>query len=356
MLARRLSAIPGEGHNPLTAENGAGILTRMRFSALLLFGALGLVACKRHPAPESSAEPPPPAATPSGPSAATPPGPSAAAQAAHPGVGEPVHADVGKHMGIHQPKHVAHDPATDEPVVHKLRDLYQEDQTFANLFSSAGKSEICGPTSMSNVLLYLKHDHKPPFPKLFGHMKEGSEAKPIVEKMFQLCHTNKNSGTSAVDLKSCAEAAMKEAGYQPLVLRVDGPRSDVPAQQKPIGPAELRAEARSEWKPGAAPERSDRAAVLLFGWYHRGTYKRTGGHFVALAGYDAKHDTTVYVTNPLIKDYPKDQVYSKVALERAPKKTGDLPAEGMWQTEHLFGDNSNVIAVLEEMISALPKP
>ncbi len=270
--------------------------------------------------------------------------------------GQPVHSDVGQHKGIHAPRHVAHDPATDQPVVHPMRDLYQEDQTFANLFSTGGKSEICGPTAMTNVLLYLKDQHSPRFPRLFGSMPEGGEAKPIVEKMFQLCHTNKNTGTSAGNLKSCAEQAIKEAGYQPLVLRHQGATAEDASLRKPIGPADLRAEAQTQWKPGESVDRSDRAAVLLFGWYHRGTYKRTGGHFVALAGYDAKHPTTVYVTNPLIKDYPRNHVYSKVVLEKVPRKTGDLRLDGMWQTEHLFGDNTNVIAVLEDMVSALPKP
>jgi hypothetical protein len=256
---------------------------------------------------------------------------------------EPKHTDWGAHRAIYEPRHVAHDPATDHPAVHALRDLYQEDQTFANLFSSTGQSEICGPTSMSNVLLYLKHNHSPAFPKLFNHVKDGGMARPVVEEMFRMCHTNRNTGTGSGDLKSCAAAALKMGGYEPQVLRDVGAFSDEAPLKRVVTPADLRAE-------------GDRATVLLFGWYHRGTYKRNGGHFVALAGHDEKQANVAYVTNPLIKNYPKDHVYSKVVLEEIKGKPGGVPLAGMWQTEHLFGDSAGVIAVLEDMVSVLPRP
>jgi hypothetical protein len=251
---------------------------------------------------------------------------------------------------------VASVAGSDQPVVHKLRDLYQEDQTFANLFSSSGQSEICGPTSLTNVLLYLKHEHGPTFPKLFPNMSEGNDAKPIVESMFRLCHTDKNTGTTSAALASCAGTAVKQAGYQSLVFRHAGAYATEASLKKAIGPADLRADAQTSWKQGEPVDHSDRATVIMWGWYQRGTYKRTGGHFVALAGYDTKNTETVYVTNPLINNYPKDAVYSKVVLQRIARKTGDLPLEGMWQTEHLFGDTTGIIAVLEDTISVLPRP
>jgi len=263
-------------------------------------------------------------------------------------------------VGVHDapvPRHIAHDPGNDKPIVHPLRDLYQEDQHFSNLFGTGGKSEICGPTTMSNVLLYLKHQHTPAFGKLLGHIKDSDHnAHDAVEAMFKLCHTDKNTGTSAGQLKSCAETAFKQAGYASLILKDEGVFASEASLRHPLSPADLRAEAQSTWKPGAPPEHSDHGAVVMFGWYDRKTYKRNGGHFVALAGYDGKNPNVAYVTNPLINNYPKDHVYSKIILEKVADKKGDLGAAGMWQTEHLFGDNTNVIAVLEEMVSVLPKP
>jgi hypothetical protein len=57
------------------------------------------------------------------------------------------------------------------------------------------------------------------------------------------------------------------------------------------------------------------------------------------------------VTNPLV-NYPKGEWYSKLVLERAPD--AKAPHKGMWQTQHLFGDNSHVIAVLEDAVVVLP--
>jgi hypothetical protein len=314
--------------------------------SLAVLGALALAACKGRatgaPAPTAS----PPHAGSAVPSVVS--APPATAQS-HAGGGNDLRHD------LHPVRHVPHDPATDKPVVHPLRDLYQQDRHFANIFSKSGQSEICGPTALSNVLIYLKHQHAPAYGKLLGHIKDSDQnAHDVVEEMFKLCHTDKNSGTSANQLKSCAGATLQKSGYSALVLKDAGVWAGEGALKRPLGPAELRAEAKSSWKAGDPPDRSDRGAVLLFGWYDRKTYKRDGGHFVALAGYDEKNPSVVYVTNPLIKDYPKDHVYSKVLLERVDKK-GALPAAGMWETQHLFGDSASVIAVLEEMVAVLPK-
>jgi hypothetical protein len=314
-----------------------------------MFVAITIAACNRSPAPSGGPAPTRAAPAQSG----GEPAPGGAGPA--PGGGAPAASGICQHRGVRTPRHVAPD-ATDQPVVHPLRDLYQEDQTFANLFSSSGQSEICGPTSLTNVLLYLRNAHAPTYPKLFGNTPEGGEAKPIVESMFRLCHTDKSTGTSSAQLVSCASAAVKQAGYQVLILRDAGAWAQEASLKKAIGPSDLRAEAQNTWKQGEPADRADRATVLLFGWYDRSTYKRTGGHFVALAGYDAKHGETVYVTNPLINNYPKDRVYSKVVLEHIPQKKGDLPLPGMWQTEHLFGDTTGIIAVLEDAVSVLPKP
>jgi hypothetical protein len=265
--------------------------------------------------------------------------------------GAPARASVGARAHVPPPRHVAHD-ASDKPVVHAMRDLYQEDQSFANLFAADGSSEICGPTAMSNVLLYLKHEHGPTFPKLLGDMKDSDrDAHDVVEYMFRSCHTSKSAGTTSAQLQSCTRAELRISGYEPLVAQARGAWPE----KKALGPEDLRAESKSEWHAGDPVGKSDRGAILLFGWYDKKTYRREGGHFVVLAGYDADQTRVVYVTNPLIKDYPKDHVYSKVVLEPVAKKTGDLPVAGMWQTEHLFGEGSGEVAVLEDMVIVLPK-
>jgi hypothetical protein len=253
---------------------------------------------------------------------------------------QPARVSIGQRTHVPAPRHIAAD-STDKPVVHQMRDLYQEDQSFANLFAKDGSSEICGPTAMSNVLLYMKHAHSPTFPKLLSNINDSDQnAHDVVEHMFETCHTSKSEGTGSMQLQGCARSEIKNAGYEIGETKAHGAFPE----GKAITPNEARDEAKA-----------DHGVILMFGWYDRKTYKRDGGHYVALAGYDAEKIRVLYVTNPLIKDYPKDHVYSKVVLEPVAKKKGDLRADGMWQTEHLFGEGSGEVAVLEDMIVVLPK-
>jgi hypothetical protein len=287
-----------------------------------------LPACKDNPPPDPT---PPPSAAPT--HAAT-----HAATAAPPPTAAAVEGPVDP--ASMQPKHVPHD-ANDHPVVMSLRDLYQSDKEFSKLFAANGKSEICGPTALSNALLYLKHDHKPPFPKLFGHVKDSdTNAHNVVEEMFKLCKTDKDKGSNATRMKDCAQEVLDKGGYKVAVLQL------IESDRRTGTPPTL------EQVREAAKEKH--ATILTFAWFDKAKHTRTGGHWVALAGYDAKETNTIYVTNPLIKDYPKDHVYSKVVLSKVTKKDGDFNPNEQWETEHLFG-GSKYIAVLESMLTVLPK-
>src|SRR5262249_3402164 len=107
--------------------------------------------------------------------------------------------------------------------------------------------------------------------------------------------------------------------------------------------------------PGQDVSKSDRGVVVLFGWYKRKNgVRRSGGHFVALAGDDEKDPSTFYVSNPLI-DYSKESVpCSKMVVEQAAADRTDVPAKGMWLTEQLSADSSGYVAVLENVVTVLP--
>ncbi len=316
----------GAPHREVTAParrvNGARDMRLLRVllpAALLCLATPGCKSEPTHASPSATADahpaPPPPAHT---------GGPTPAASAAQPD--EPLEA-----------MHVAADPSKDHPVVEELRDLYQEDKEFSNLFSSKGKSMLCGPTALTNVFLYLKHRHKPPFPKLLAHIKDSDKnAHAAVEDMFKVCHGSKDGGTGSAQLTDCARTVIEKAGYTAVIVTEGG--------TKPLPtPDELRAEAKAQ-----------HATVLNFGWFNKNTGTKRGGHWVALAGYDAKDPNVFYVTNPLVKTYPKDAPYSKIVLEKVTKKAGDLPTGNAWQTEHMIG-GEKAIAVLEGMISAFPR-
>jgi len=195
---------------------------------------------------------------------------------------------------------------------------------------------------MSNALLFLKHHHKPAFPKLFAHVKDSDkDAKPVIEELFKLCKTDPDKGTVPGEMKACVTEVIEKAGYKVDKFEVitSGGKEGVPPTLE-----QVRAAAKAE-----------RATIVSFGWYNKETHKRKGGHFVTLAGYDAKADNVIYVTNPLVKDYPKDAVYSKVVLRKVTgKKDGDLSDHEVWETDHLFG-NDKAFAVLESLISVIPK-
>lgn len=109
-------------------------------------------------------------------------------------------------------RYLAHDPSKDKPIVRPLRDLYQADRKFSTLFAKDGHSELCGPTALSNVLLYMKHTHQPQFPKLLDHIEDTDKnAHDVVEYMFRTCHANGEIGSSSKQLQHCAGHVVKSA-------------------------------------------------------------------------------------------------------------------------------------------------
>jgi hypothetical protein len=247
--------------------------------------------------------------------------------------------------------------AFDSPHVRPVANVYQLDQKYSDLFSWDGKSEICGPSALADVMLYLKRGHAPPFPALLDHerLRAGYGENQIVHKLFTLCGTSSDNGTSPLTLRGCARQVIVDSGYPIADVSAQGVFSDEPARKKVLTPADLRRLLISSWAPDQDVTTSDRGVVLMFGWYSRanGDHRR-GGHFVALAGYDEKDPNTFYVSNPLI-DYSKEAVpYSKIVLEPVAADRKDLPSAGMWQTEQLLADSSGVVGVLEMANTVLP--
>jgi hypothetical protein len=242
----------------------------------------------------------------------------------------------------------------DELYVHPLASIYQNDQSLADLFASNGASEICGPSALAEVLLYLKHNHLPQYPALFeNELPAGYKNSDVVHKLFNLCGTNRDTGTNTIQLRACAAKAVDDATYPQAILYVQGAWSRDDGHGAPIAPLHLRQVSTTNYSDGSDPATADRAVVLLFGWYTRDTYQRVGGHFVALAGFDEHDSSAFYVTNPLI-DYGEGMPFSKLILEPVSADAKGVPIPNMYQTEHLFGDSAGIVAVLENMTVVLP--
>ena len=238
----------------------------------------------------------------------------------------------------------------DKPVVHPMLNFYQEDRRFSNLFSTSGDSMLCGPTSLANILVYLKYNHNPKYPDIFktdeNKMKNNGDWVPF---LYDICKTDKDRGTTIYNLESCAILGVEQGGYKASNVFIRGCHSDIDKQRFAPTPEDLRAFSK------ASP---DRGCVLLFGWYSKvkdasgnWIYQRNGGHYVALAGYDAIRKHVFYVSNPLV-DYQQDAImYSKIVLKELPGNV-QAPDNVKWYTDDLIGGN---FAILEDILVVLPK-
>lgn len=239
--------------------------------------------------------------------------------------------------------------ATDKPVVHPLIDFYQFAKDFEDLFSKSGRSMLCAPSSLANVLVYLKVNHVPKFEKIGAkHDQQLKTNGDWVDWLFKLCRTDKETGTYAYDMEDAAKTMIAEGGYGTDNIFLKGYWSTNKKQIMSITPAILKSFS-------AAP---DRGIVVQFGWYsvvnenNKKIYKRNGGHCVALAGYDALNPNIFYVSNPLV-DYSQIYPlrYSKVTLKKLPADV-EAPEDTAWYTDDLIGGN---FAILELILVVLPQ-
>ena len=254
----------------------------------------------------------------------------------------------------------------DHPIVHPMINMFQLDQRYADLFADNGSSQICGATAMANAMVYLRHNHAPAFPRILeDSMGPGSTNADAVRVLFDLCHTSRNNGTLVSDMRDCARTSLEQGDYNTANTFIRGIHSDLSSQRFAPGTGDLRVMSQTSWHAGDDVSRSDRAVVMLFGWYsvnwdagqNAWVYQRNGGHYVTLAGYDAVKSDTFYVSNPLV-DYNAPGFgsirYSKITLEAIPNRA-DLKTpggfQGLWQARDLVGGN---LAVLEDMVISLP--
>jgi hypothetical protein len=266
--------------------------------------------------------------------------------------------EVGKHKDVPKPKHMAAGP-NDHPVIHELYDFYQEDQRFADLFGKGGSSMICGPTSLANVLAFLRYKHDPKYSKILEKSvgdKAGETA--LVDACFKLCHTSKDNGTTCDGEIAGARAALEEGGYPVKDVFWIGVHGGEGANNHAPRPLDVR-----------KISQEGKLAVLCWGWYdiewdgktHEWKYKRLGGHVTALAGYDSVDPLVIYITNPMV-NYQGQKHFSKVYLWPCPTDPGVIvpPVKQIEQSgETITGFESEDVGsglhVLEDMLVISPK-
>ncbi len=287
--------------------------------------------------------------------------------------------DIGVRTNVYPAMHLEADLRIEKPAVIPLLNMYQNDQEhFSALFSSGGKSMICGPAAMANALLYLKCNHEPPYSRILEQsLPDDALNADMIPVLFKHCRTHREGGTVVTDLRTCAVGALKEGAYYDTGdVFIHGIHSST--KRMPPGPAALRFLGSVRGDRAASTIGS--AAVLLFGWYSAKdpdndgifTYSRNSGHFVTLAGYDElekdymradpEKEYTFYVSNPLVdynELYPDSSIrYSRIALEAVPGRDMVRLPPGFkqhlyqaWQTRQLVGGK---LAVLEDIVVVRP--
>lgn len=240
---------------------------------------------------------------------------------------------------------------SDKPMVHQVLDFYQDNKAYEDLFSKKGQSMLCGPASLANALVFLKHYRNPKFEKIAAKhadtLKKNGDYIPL---LFKLCGTDTEEGTSTAQLAFGAKSLVAEGGYGVMQISEQGAWADDKKLVMTLTPQVLK---ELCLKP-------DKAVVLLFGWYgaekdknNQLVFQRNGGHFVFLAGYDGLNSDVFYVSNPLVDYSPLYPLrYSKLTLK---KLAGNIaaPEHMEWYTDDLVGGN---FAILENMLVVLPNP
>lgn len=253
----------------------------------------------------------------------------------------------------------------EQPFIQRMANMYQLDQSDADLFSPTGRSMLCGAASMANALLYLRVNRVPPIDDIAKtSMSPDGSKDDLLRMVFGRCHVSRAKGSTDRQLLDCASDFLDEGGYSRQSTWLHTMWAEIGSVHRVAPqPADLRETIQY-----------NRVAVLLFGWYIANrnpvtgvwAYVRTGGHFVTLSGYDRADDDRVYITNPLI-DYDALGVapVSALVLERvdpdiAFARLSEAPADNLntvrgtkWQTRDL---TFRRIAVLESILVVGPTP
>lgn len=161
-------------------------------------------------------------------------------------------------------------------------------------FLNGGK-DYCGPVAVSDSLVYLGHHG---FPDLLPGC-QGDQAQIDMINELASPHylgTDPNAGTGSASVLRGIEKYVVSCGYQCSTMEYEGwtkmgshEREFVMADRPDLN-----------WmKKGILNPNG--AVWLVVGWYNRagdGQWKRAGGHWVTMVGFDAKDPNTLLIHNP----------------------------------------------------------
>lgn len=174
----------------------------------------------------------------------------------------------------------------DEAVENPVNFAYdQKDSRLADLFSPAGKSELCFPTALAQGLTYLRATGQ--FPNLAIPTVDATDTlidpSQVIRELARLCKTDATNGTSAADAFKCTASIIGAMGYatdQVIMISANAlPNSqELPIQVRPLIVDDIKNYVRAGY-----------AVLLDLGWYKYNeqtrTFMRSNGHFVSVIGF-----------------------------------------------------------------------
>jgi hypothetical protein len=164
--------------------------------------------------------------------------------------------------------------------------INQNDPALSDIFSSAGKSELCFPTSLAEALVDLFAYHAPRFDalQLSGLSANRSSIDPnaLVHQLTTLCKTDLNKGTQELDGLQCVASLISQAGYGLGDTKLISPfdhSANLPVVQRQVTIQDLRSALKSGFP-----------VILETAWFSfdpaTKQWIRRNGHYVSVYGYD----------------------------------------------------------------------
>ena len=200
----------------------------------------------------------------------------------------------------------------------------QNDASLTDLFSSKGKSELCGPTTVANLLANVAFAN-PNFKLNYNPLTE--DYRQEIRDLAQLCKLDQENGTRVFNLHDCLSESLQAGGSASPEVTVIGPTALLTPEPdyhavRPVQLLDIK---------GAIDQGYTVILEIKWDTYDpaKNVWTRTSGHYVLIVGYDyntsfGDRQMILKVINPSV-DYmtrPAVERYDNVTLYKVPQKPG----------------------------------
>lgn len=155
--------------------------------------------------------------------------------------------------------------------------LYTEAAQLTDLYGTHG-SQLCAPNSFTHLSFYLRAHYKLAAAPDMDNDGTADTFKDQIRYFFNLCSTDRETGTLYQTGLECLKTYITNSGYTPWAYMIGSHSRDGNGALTAVTPDILRYYLAN----GVG-------VVMMIGWYKKtdqGAYERTGGHFFNIYGYD----------------------------------------------------------------------